>query len=164
MSNILNFETHNGQQKGILTIYLLCSLKKKPKSGYEIISEIKEKTEGAWVPSKGTIYPLLKQLEKGELIKVKTKDKRAKIIFEITPKGKKIIMNQKKEGVTMMKKFMQFRNLFTEIIEEDSQVLSAMLQIQNSVFTSVLALSKEKQKEVIRILRRCASDLQKEVN
>jgi len=45
MSNILNFETHNGQQKGILTIYLLCSLKKKPKSGYELISEIKEKTE-----------------------------------------------------------------------------------------------------------------------
>jgi len=164
MSNILNFETHNGQQKGILTIYLLNSLKKKPKSGYEIISEIKEKTEGAWIPSKGTIYPLLKQLEKGELIKVKTKDKRAKIIFEITQNGKKIIMNQKKEGITMMKKFMQFRNLFTEIIEEDSQVLSAMLQVQNSVFTSVLTLSKEKQKEVIKILRRCESDLQKEVN
>lgn len=164
MSNILNFETHNGQHKGILTIYLLCSLKKKPKSGYEIISEIKEKTEGAWVPSKGTIYPLLKQLEKGELIKVKTKDKRAKIIFEITSKGKKIIMNQKKEGATMMKKFMQFRNLFTEIIEEDSQILSTMLQVQNSVFKSVLASSKEKQKKVIRILRRCASDLQKEVN
>jgi DNA-binding PadR family transcriptional regulator len=164
MSNILNFETHNGQQKGILTIYLLNSLKKKPKSGYEIISEIKEKTEGAWIPSKGTIYPLLKQLEKGGLIKVKTKDKRAKIIFEITQNGKKIIMNQKKEGITMMKKFMQFRNLFTEIIEEDSQVLSAMLQVQNSVFTSVLTLSKEKQKEVIKILRRCESDLQKEVN
>ena len=64
----------------------------------------------------------------------------------------------------MMKKFMQFRNLFTEIIEEDSQVLSAMLQVQNSVFTSVVALSKEKQKEVIKILRRCESDLQKEVN
>jgi hypothetical protein len=63
----------------------------------------------------------------------------------------------------MMKKFMQFRNLFTEIIEEDSQILSTMLQIQNSVFTSVLALSKEKQKEVIKILRRCASDLNKEV-
>ena len=65
MPDVPNFETHNEQQKGFLTIYLLFSLKQKPKSGYELLSEIKEKTEGAWVPSKGTIYPLLIQLEKG---------------------------------------------------------------------------------------------------
>ncbi len=156
----MNFETRNGQQRGILTIYLLCSLKKKPKSGYEIISEIKEKTEGTWVPSKGTIYPLLKQLEKGELIKVKTKDKRAKIIFEITPNGKKMILHVKKQGEHMMKKFMKFRNLIIDMIEEDSEVLSTMMQIQNSVFMSC----KGKKNEVIKILRRCASELQKEVN
>lgn len=160
MSNILNFETHNGQQRGILTMYLLCSLKKKPKSGYEIISEIKEKTEGTWVPSKGTIYPLLKQLEKGGLIKVKTTEKRSKNIFEITLKGKKIILNTKKQGESMMKKFMKFRNLIIDMIEEDSEVLSTMMQIQNSVFMSY----KGKKYEVIKILRRCASDLQKEVN
>jgi len=160
MSSILNFETHNGQQRGILTIYLLHSLKRKPKSGYELISEIKEKTEGAWVPSKGTIYPLLKQLEKGELIKVKTKDKRAKNIFEITPEGKKIILHAKKQGEYMMKKFMKFRNLVIDMLEDDNEVLSTMMNIQNTVFV----LSKEKKYEVIKILRRCASDLQKEVN
>jgi DNA-binding PadR family transcriptional regulator len=163
MPDALTIESKKIRQKGILTIYLLCSLKKKPKSGYDLLIEIKKKTEGTWVPSKGTIYPLLKKLEKDGFIKVKRKDKRSKNIFETTLKGKKIISNQKKEGVIMMKKFMQFRNLFTEIIEEDSQILSTMLQIQNSVFTSVLALSKEKQKEVIKILRRCASDLNKEV-
>jgi DNA-binding PadR family transcriptional regulator len=163
MPDALTIESKEIRQKGILTIYLLCSLKKKPKSGYDLLIEIKKKTEGTWVPSKGTIYPLLKKLEKDGFIKVKRKDKRSKNIFETTLKGKKIISNQKKEGVIMMKKFMQFRNLFTEIIEEDSQILSTMLQIQNSVFTSVLALSKEKQKEVIKILRRCASDLNKEV-
>jgi DNA-binding PadR family transcriptional regulator len=156
----MNFETHNGPQRGILTMYLLCSLKKKPKSGYELISEIKEKTEGAWVPSKGTIYPLLKQLEKGELIKVKTKETRAKIIFEITPKGKKIILHVKKQGEQMMKKSMKFRNLIIDMIEEDSEVLSTMTQIQNYVFMSY----KGKKNEVIKILRRCSSELQKEVN
>jgi DNA-binding PadR family transcriptional regulator len=160
MSNILNFETHNGQQRGILTMYLLCSLKRKPKSGYEIISEIKEKTEGTWVPSKGTIYPLLRQLEKGGLIMVKTTDKRSKNIFKITPKGKKIILNTKKQGESMMKKFMKFRNLIIDMIEEDSEVLSTMMQIQNSVFMSY----KGKKNEVIKILRRCSSELQKEVN
>jgi DNA-binding PadR family transcriptional regulator len=160
MSSFLNLETHNGQQRGILTIYLLCSLKKKPKSGYEIISEIKEKTEGTWMPSKGTIYPLLKQLEKGELIKIKTKGKRAKNIFEITPKGKKMILHVKKQGEYMMKKFMKFRNLMTDIIEEDNEAVSTMMQIQNTIFMT----SKEKKYKVIKILKRCASDLQKEVN
>jgi DNA-binding PadR family transcriptional regulator len=160
MSNILNFETHNGQQKGILTMYLLYSLQKKPKSGYELISEIKEKTEGTWVPSKGTIYPLLRQLEKGGLITVKTTEKRSKNIFKVTLKGKKIILNTKKQGESMMKKFMKFRNLIIDMIEEDSEVLSTMMQIQNSVFMSY----KGKKYEVIKILRRCASDLQKEVN
>jgi DNA-binding PadR family transcriptional regulator len=160
MSNILNFETHNGQQKGILTMYLLHSLQKKPKSGYEIISEIKQKTEGTWVPSKGTIYPLLRQLEKGGLIKVKTTEKRSKNIFKITPKGKKIILNTKKQGESMMKKFMKFRNLIIDMIEEDSEVLSTMMQIQNSVFMSY----KGKKNEVIKILRRCSSELQKEIN
>jgi len=141
-------------------MYLLCSLKRKPKSGYEIISEIKEKTEGTWVPSKGTIYPLLKQLEIGGLIKVKTKGKRAKNIFEITPKGKTMILQVKKQGEHMMKKFMKFRNLMIDVIEEDNEAASTMMQIQNTVFTS----SKEKKYEVIKILKRCASDLQKEVN
>jgi len=159
MSNILNFETHNGRQRGILTIYLLYSLKKKPKSGYELISEIKEKTEETWVPSKGTIYPLLKQLEKGGLIKVKTTEKRSKNIFEITSKGKKMILNSKKQGENMMKKFMKFRNLIIDMLEEDNEVISTMMHIQNSVFIS----SKGKKNEVIKILRRCASDLQKEI-
>jgi DNA-binding PadR family transcriptional regulator len=159
MTNVLNFETHNGQQKGILTMYLLYTLQKKPKSGYEIISEIKEKTEGTWVPSKGTIYPLLRQLEDGGLIKVKTTEKRSKKIFMVTLKGKKMIFNTKKQGESMMKKFMKYRNLIIDMIEEDSEVLSTMMQIQNSVFMSY----KGKKNEVIKILRRCASELQKEI-
>jgi DNA-binding PadR family transcriptional regulator len=160
MSNVINFETNTGQQKGILTIYLLYSLQKKPKSGYEIISEIKEKTEETWIPSKGTIYPLLRQLEKEGLITIKTTEKRSKKIFKITPKGKKMILSTKKQGESMMKKFMKYRNLIIDMIEEDREVLSTMMQIQNSVSMPY----KGKKNEVIKILKHCASDLQKEVN
>jgi len=141
-------------------MYLLHSLQKQPKSGYEIISEIKQKTEGTWIPSKGTIYPLLKQLEKSGLIKVKTTEKRQKNIFKITPKGKKMVINTKKQGENIMKKFMKYRNLIIDMIEEDSEILSTMMQIQNFTFLA----NKEKNKEVIKILRRCSSELQKEVN
>jgi DNA-binding PadR family transcriptional regulator len=99
-------------------------------------------------------------LEKGGLIKVKITEKRSKNIFKITPKGEKMILNTKKQGENMMKKFMKFRNLIIDMIEEDSEILSTMMQIQNSAFMSY----KGKKNEVINILRRCASELQKEVN
>ena len=50
--------------------------------------------------------------------------------------------------------------LVIDMIEEDSEVLSTMIQIQNSVFMSY----KGKKNEVIKILRRCSSELQKEIN
>lgn len=159
MSNILSFETKEGPQKGILTIYLLHSLKKKPKSGYDLLSEIKEKTQGAWVPSKGTIYPLLKKLHDDGLITIQTKDKRSKNIFMIAPKGNTILLTTKKQGETMMKKSLKFRNLIVELIGKDSEILSTMMQIQNAVFN----LSKEKKGEVIKIMKRCALDLEKVV-
>ena len=112
------------------------------------------------MPSKGTVYPLLKKLEKGGFIKIKTKDKRAKNVFEITPKGKKMILHVKKQGEHIMKKFMKFRNLIIDVIEDDNEAVSTMMNIQKTVFMS----AKEKEYEVIKILKRCASDLQKEVN
>jgi DNA-binding PadR family transcriptional regulator len=100
----------------------------------------------------------LKQLQKGGLIKVKAKEKRSKNIFEITSKGKKMIFNTKKQGENMMKQFMKFRNLIIDIIEEDNEVVSTMMKIQKYAFV----LSNEKKYEVIKILKRCASDLEKE--
>jgi predicted transcriptional regulator len=59
----------------------------------------------------------------------------------------------------MMKKSMRYGNLISDIMEEDSETHSIMMQIQHSLFL----ISKEKKNEVIKILRRCASDLKKEV-
>ncbi len=155
----MNSESFNGPQQELLSIYLLHSLKKKPKSGYDLLSEIKEKTGGTWVPSKGTLYPLLKRLEQKEFIKIKMKDIRSKNIFQITPAGKKMIAKAKKQGENMMKKGMRYGNLIIDIMGEDSETHSIMMQIQQILFL----ISKEKKNEVIKILRRCASDLKKEV-
>jgi hypothetical protein len=70
-----------------------------------------------------------------------------------------MVFNAKKQGESMMKKFTKFRNLIIEMLEEDNEILSTMINIQNNVF----ALSKEKKYKVIKILRRCASDLKNEV-
>lgn len=157
MSNLLNFSTKAGKQRGILSIYLLHSLKKKPKSGYELLAEIREKTEGTWIPSKGTIYPLLKQLDREGLIQIKCVEKRTKNIFELTNEGKKTLSNLKKQGQQIEKKFIQFRNLIGEVIgHRNVEMANLIFDIRITSFSSII---KENEKEIIKILKRCLSDL-----
>ena len=37
--------------------------------GYEMIKELEERTDGAWTPSAGSIYPTLQMLEEADLIR-----------------------------------------------------------------------------------------------
>ena len=72
--------------KGFLTFLILRMISKKNMSGEEISKEI-EKRKGCR-PSPGTIYPVLKNLREGNLIKeIKNKSKEKK--YEITTKGEK---------------------------------------------------------------------------
>jgi DNA-binding PadR family transcriptional regulator len=50
-------------QKGDLKYILLDLIKDKPRHGYEIISELEERSHGFYKPSPGVIYPTLQMLE-----------------------------------------------------------------------------------------------------
>ena len=158
MNGILNFAGKGGKQRGILAIYILHSLKKKPKSGYDILAEINEKTQGTWIPSKGTVYPLLKNLKEEGLIKVCETGDRAKNIFKITAEGKKVLLNVHKHKKEWKEKFLQFKNLISSILGEEN------VDISNIIFEIgeiSIASSAEKKDEVIKIVKRCLYDLKK---
>ncbi len=158
MIGLWNFSDRRGKQRGILTIYILHTIKEKPKSGYEILREIKEKTGDTWTPSKGTIYPLLKQLKEEGLIKIKEQGKRSKNIFTLTVEGKKLLNNLKKQGKEWREKFLQFRKLFSEILgEKTADIANLLLEIGETAF----CLPEEKKEEGIELLDRCLVDLKK---
>lgn len=158
MIGLWNFSDKRGKQRGILTIYILHTIKRKPKSGYEILMEIKEKTRDTWIPSKGTIYPLLKQLKEEGLIKIKEQGKRSKNIFSITSEGKKILNNLRKQGKEWREKFLQFRKLFSEILGEKTvDITNLLLEIGEAASL----LPEEKKAEGIVLLDRCLNDLRK---
>jgi DNA-binding PadR family transcriptional regulator len=156
MSNIFNIETKNGKQHGILSIYILHSLKKQPKTGYDLIAEIKEKTEGTWIPSKGTIYPLLKHLKEENLISIKQIGERSKQIFMITDGGKKTLLNAKNHGRQMEENFLKFRKLISEIGEFESK---DMVELLYKIRMLSISKIKRKNDEVINILENCVNDL-----
>ena len=68
--------------RGFTRFYVLHLLREKPMTGKEIIEEAEKRSEGAWRPSPGLIYPLLGRLVRGGLIE-ETEGGR----FTITPRG-----------------------------------------------------------------------------
>src|ERR1700710_610402 len=55
-------------RRGDVRAAVLALLADRPMHGYEMIKEIEERSEGAWTPSAGSIYPMLQLLEEEVLI------------------------------------------------------------------------------------------------
>ncbi|UOE21824.1 PadR family transcriptional regulator [Thermobifida halotolerans] len=55
-------------RRGDVRTGILLLLTEKPMSGYEIIKESRERSDGAWRPSPGSVYPMLQQLEDEGLV------------------------------------------------------------------------------------------------
>jgi len=62
--------------RGDLRQVLLVLLAEQPMHGYQLINEISERTDGAWTPSPGGIYPNLSLLEDEGLITMSVEDGR----------------------------------------------------------------------------------------
>ncbi|ASU83460.1 PadR family transcriptional regulator [Nocardiopsis gilva YIM 90087] len=56
-------------RRGDVRTGILLLLAEEPRSGYEIIREGKERSNGAWRPSPGSVYPMLQQLEDEGLVR-----------------------------------------------------------------------------------------------
>ena len=65
---------------------ILALLAEQPRHGYEIISEIAERSDGLWRPSPGSIYPTLQLLADEGL--VVSRDEGGKKLFELTDEGR----------------------------------------------------------------------------
>jgi DNA-binding PadR family transcriptional regulator len=75
-------------RRGDIRLAILALLNEKPMHGYEIITELSERTEGVWNPSPGSIYPTLQLLEDEGLITGET-DAGGKRRFSLTEDGRR---------------------------------------------------------------------------
>ena len=77
--------------KGFLRYYILKILDEGPKSGSEIVREIDIRTEGLWIPSPGSIYPLLSRLNTKSYIQEIEESEPGLKRYILTEKGKDIL-------------------------------------------------------------------------
>lgn len=97
-------------KKGVLDMLVLKLLKEEPKYGYQMIQEMKEKSQGVFSLKDGTLYPILYRLEEEGLVKSKWLESDGKQVprkyYEITPKGQNALAEIAKtwanisEGIT----------------------------------------------------------------
>ncbi len=76
-------------RRGFLKMIVLKIISKKPIHGYDIIHEIETVTRGHWVPSPGSIYPVLDFLEAKGYVSMEEIDR--KKVYTITEEGKKAL-------------------------------------------------------------------------
>ncbi len=82
--------------KGLLPLYVLYILSLGETNGNDISHKIGVRTNGHWIPSTGGIYPLLKRLEKEQMVVGEwNNSKKAQKIYKITEEGRRQLENKK---------------------------------------------------------------------
>ncbi len=76
-------------QRGDIRTASLLLLAEQPMHGYQLMQAIAEKTQGAWRPSPGAIYPTIAQLEDEGLVTI-TKDAGRKLVT-LTDAGREFV-------------------------------------------------------------------------
>ncbi|HKE51196.1 MAG TPA: PadR family transcriptional regulator [Actinomycetes bacterium] len=76
-------------RRGDVRAAALALLAEQPYNGYQIISEIMERSSGVWRPSPGSVYPALAQLQKDGLIVAEGRGSRR--VYRLTEAGQAYI-------------------------------------------------------------------------
>lgn len=117
-----------------MRFYILFMLTRRNESGYSIMTAIEEKTEGAWRPGPGTIYPLLKDLEKEGLIEQAASGKGdSSIVYSITQSGRASAEEVQRVMLSAGRREHVMMRLFADILPPEDTV-SLFLRRQRDMF------------------------------
>ncbi len=87
----MNDKYERQMKKGVLDMLVLKLLESEPKYGYQIIQEMREKSEEAFLLKDGTLYPILYRLEDDRLVTGRWSEAEGKQVprkyYEITEDG-----------------------------------------------------------------------------
>jgi len=110
--------------------------------GYEMIKEIEERTQGAWTPSAGSIYPTLQMLEDADLIRGEESDGKRR--FTLTEAGR--AEQEEKAGAET-----PWDAVLNDVAPEDFALQTSMRKLLHSV-RQVFEADAAQQKQVTEIL------------
>jgi DNA-binding PadR family transcriptional regulator len=96
-------------------------LSKQVETGYSIMGTIEEKTEGAWRPGPGTVYPLLRSLVKEGLLEaVGTGGTGGTVKYYVTTRGKQELEEMQRTLASAGKRERVMIRLFADLLPAEA--------------------------------------------
>jgi DNA-binding PadR family transcriptional regulator len=142
-------------RRGDIRTAALLLLADEPRNGYQIMQEVEERSDGAWRPSPGSVYPALQQLEDEGLIRSQESDGRK--LFELTDAGRKLVEERdadarapwEQAGVEVSDQMRELGKLIREVAFAAAQVMRTGSEQQLARAADVLAAAR---RDLYRIL------------
>lgn len=121
-----------GIHDGLLGLYALTQMDRSgPIHGYLISERIAEKTEGAWHPGPGAIYPALNKLTRQGLARSRVEGRRR--VFSITPKGRKTLARLRARAATWPPRTPDLSVLWAEVWGVEDAGTFLLLRLRRSL-------------------------------
>jgi DNA-binding PadR family transcriptional regulator len=141
--------------RGDIRAAVLSLLAEQPLHGYQIIQEITDRSEGAWQPSAGSIYPMLHQLTHEGLVQAEKAGGRQ--VFHLTEVGQQYVEERQAELAAVWEtasdpiggRSREMGELIKQIIIAAMQVKQTGTEAQFSATRKVLA---DTRRQIYRIL------------
>jgi DNA-binding PadR family transcriptional regulator len=122
-------------RRGDVRAAILDVLSAEPMNGYQVISQIAERTGGAWKPSPGSVYPTISQLEDEGLIE--SDDERGRRTLRLSDEGRAYVEANADELAAVWAPFGESERAerakrggdFSSLKPEIGQVMNAVWQI-----------------------------------
>lgn len=83
-------------RRGDTRTALLVLLAEEPRNGYGLMQEIEARSDGAWKPSPGSVYPALQQLEDEGLVRREETD--GQRLFHLTDAGREAVAERPEDA------------------------------------------------------------------
>ncbi len=132
-------------------MYILHRLSIEPQSGYGLMESLQATTEGAWRPGPGSVYPILKALEKKGFVKAQTRGGRSKHVYSITAEGRRELEASRDVFEKFSyQRWQRFRGLMLEVLSPKmlAERIRGGFDYQQSMWDRILSsndiLDKEK--------------------
>ena len=155
--------------RGLLFFYTLLSIGKKPMSGYDLMREIEDKTEGAWRPGPGAVYPTLQKLARQGYVKARKRSGvgPTQVSYEITPAGLRNITNAKRAMGSSGERMRMMSSLFIDLMDPDDLMKFALssFELQSGLVRTIVESEKSglRDEDRLFVLRQFKLNLDREL-
>lgn len=142
------------RDRGDVRAAVLLLLAERSRHGYDIITELADRSDGRWRVSPGSVYPVLKRLTKEGLVTSTHEEDRR--VFALTPEGEALVAEKKESWGEPWAQQDTDDDASSELWTEGRQLAGAVWQVTQSgdpaLVEQTAAILTEARKNVYRLL------------